>query len=149
MRARLLPRRRRLLRAACAAHCPSSSARTRQASTGTSPSTPSPTRATCAAYATWGRRARRGGATCSTCAARDCGSRLRTLYVWIRELYADEQRLPFMLVSEWFASEAEAREQERCLITQLAERGLPLLNAEAERLRQTRPRTAATPAPGR
>jgi hypothetical protein len=75
--------------------------------------------------------------------------RLRTLYVWIRELYADEQRLPFMLVSEWFASEAEAREQERCLITQLAERGLPLLNAEAERLRQTRPRTAATPAPGR
>lgn len=75
--------------------------------------------------------------------------RLRTLYVWIRELYADGQRLPFMLVSAWFASEAEAREQERCLITRLAERGLPLLNAEAERLRPRQPRTAATRVPGR
>jgi hypothetical protein len=72
--------------------------------------------------------------------------RLRMLSVWIRELYADERRLPVMLVSEWFASEAEARAQERCLITELARRGLPLLNVEAERLRQTQPRTKATPA---
>jgi hypothetical protein len=54
-----------------------------------------------------------------------------------------------MLVSEWFASEAEAREQERCLITKLAERGLPLLNVEAERLRRSPPRTGATSSPGR
>jgi hypothetical protein len=65
--------------------------------------------------------------------------RLRALYVWIRELYADERRLPFMLVREWCASEAEARARERGLITELAARGLPILNVEAGRLRQTEP----------
>jgi hypothetical protein len=75
--------------------------------------------------------------------------RLCTLYVWIRELYTDEQRLPFMLVSEWLASEAEARARERRLISELAARGLPLLNVEAQRLRQRQPRTAATPAAAR
>jgi hypothetical protein len=75
--------------------------------------------------------------------------RLRTLYVWIRELYADERRLPYMLVIAWCAGEAEARAQERQLIGELALRGLPLLNIEAERLRRTRDPTTATPAPGR
>jgi len=75
--------------------------------------------------------------------------RLRTLYVWIRELYADERRLPVMLVTEWCALESEARTQERQLIAELALRGLPLLNIEAERLRRTQDPTASTPAPVR
>jgi hypothetical protein len=75
--------------------------------------------------------------------------RLRTLYVWIRELYADGRRLPFMLVTDWCALEAEARAQERQLITELQLRGLPLLNIEAERLRRTPDPTAAKPAPAR
>jgi len=75
--------------------------------------------------------------------------RLRTLYVWIRELYADERRLPFMLVMDWCAPEAQARARERQLIAELARRGLPLLNIEAERLRQTPDPTASKPAPAR
>jgi hypothetical protein len=75
--------------------------------------------------------------------------RLRTLYLWIRELYADERRLPFMLVTDWCALAAEARAQERQLIAELALRGLPLLNIEAERLRRTRDPTASRPAPAR
>lgn len=75
--------------------------------------------------------------------------RLRTLYLWMRELYADERRLPFMLVTGWWALEAEARAQERQLIAELALRGLPLLNIEAERLRQTPDPTASRRAPAR
>jgi hypothetical protein len=64
--------------------------------------------------------------------------RLRALYAWIRELYRDDGRLPFMLVSGWLATAAEARLRERQLIAELALRGLPLLNVEAERLRTPR-----------
>ena len=60
--------------------------------------------------------------------------RMRALYVWIRELYLDEARLPFMLVGEWLATAAEVRARERQLIGELAACGLPLLNVEAGRL---------------
>ena len=68
--------------------------------------------------------------------------RLRALYVWMRELYRDDGRLPFMLVSGWLATAAEVRLRERQLIAELTLRGLPLLNIETERLRT--PRLAST-----
>jgi hypothetical protein len=68
--------------------------------------------------------------------------RLRALYVWMRELYREDGRLPFMLVSGWLTTAAEVRLRERQLIAELAQRGLPLLNIEAERLRT--PRLAST-----
>jgi hypothetical protein len=60
--------------------------------------------------------------------------KLRPLYSWIRELYADGNRLPVMVVSEWLASVAEARTAERAQIFQCLARRHSLLNVESELL---------------
>ncbi|HVN43792.1 MAG TPA: hypothetical protein VMT66_00970 [Steroidobacteraceae bacterium] len=52
---------------------------------------------------------------------------LRPLYSWIRELHAQERRLPVMLVHAWVAPE-EAQRAERELIRAALEQHLPLLN---------------------
>jgi hypothetical protein len=59
--------------------------------------------------------------------------RLRPLYRWIRELYADEGRLPVMVVHAWL-DPADARRAEREQIRECLARQLPLLNVERERL---------------
>jgi hypothetical protein len=58
--------------------------------------------------------------------------KLRPLYCWIRELYADEHRLPVMVISAYADSVSKARVAERALIFEcLRERGR-LLNVERE-----------------
>lgn len=57
---------------------------------------------------------------------------LRPLYRWIRELYADEARLPVMVVHAW-VEPAHARHAEREHIHECLARQLPLLNVESER----------------
>lgn len=52
---------------------------------------------------------------------------LRPLYSWIRELHAQERRLPVMLVHAWVPAE-EAHRAERELIRTALEQHLPLLN---------------------
>ena len=52
---------------------------------------------------------------------------LRPLYGWIRGLYAQEGRLPVMLVHSW-VQPAEAHAAERDRIHSMLMRGLPLLN---------------------
>src|SRR5262245_45848972 len=59
--------------------------------------------------------------------------KLRPLYEWIRELYADDRRLPIMVVRTWVPA-ADARVAERAQICECLERRLPLLNFEAELL---------------
>lgn len=66
---------------------------------------------------------------------------LRPLYDWIRELYRDERRLPFMMVMGWTDKYDALREERRhihaCLGAQL-----PLLNREkqyVERRKRVRP----------
>jgi hypothetical protein len=63
--------------------------------------------------------------------------RLRPLYGWIRELYAEEERLPVMVVTSWVAA-VQARVCERSLICACLERQQPLLNFEGE-LRRRQP----------
>ena len=58
--------------------------------------------------------------------------KLRPLYTWIRELYADEGRLPVMVVSAWTGSVAEARVLERARIMECLESRLDILNVERE-----------------
>lgn len=58
--------------------------------------------------------------------------KLRPLYRWIRELYADEERLPVMVVHAW-VEPAYARDAEREHIHECLARQLPLLNVESER----------------
>jgi hypothetical protein len=53
--------------------------------------------------------------------------KLRPLYRWIRELYAQQERLPFMLICTWVDA-AEGRLAERAWIRACLERQLPLLN---------------------
>jgi hypothetical protein len=65
--------------------------------------------------------------------------RLRPLYTWIRELYADELRLPTMIICDWAETPSAARLQERMHIIQCLANGLPLLNIESERLAQQPP----------
>ncbi len=55
--------------------------------------------------------------------------RLRPLYAWLRELYADERRLPAMLVQAW-VDPAAAAASERTLIVDCTRRGCSLLNVE-------------------
>jgi hypothetical protein len=62
--------------------------------------------------------------------------RLRALYVWIRQLYADDMRLPFMLVIDWCGDAAVARRKEREFVERYANLKMPLLNFEAEGFRQ-------------
>jgi hypothetical protein len=58
--------------------------------------------------------------------------RLRPLSQWIRRLYADECRLPIMVIQQWLDTEAQAREAERRQIYECLERRLSLLNVEME-----------------
>jgi hypothetical protein len=58
--------------------------------------------------------------------------KLRPLYTWIRELYADEHRMPVMVVTAWAASIGEARVLERARIMECLERRLEILNVERE-----------------
>lgn len=58
--------------------------------------------------------------------------KLRPLYTWIRELYADEHRLPVMVVSAWVDSVKEARIAERAQIVECLRERLRLLNIEGE-----------------
>jgi hypothetical protein len=58
--------------------------------------------------------------------------KLRPLYDWIRDLYADELRLPTMVVSAWVSTAADARLAERARIYECLALGLPLLNVETE-----------------
>ena len=55
----------------------------------------------------------------------------RPLYEWIRALYRDEGRLPFLWVTEWIDAGADARVAERAAIMQLLAAGAALLNVEA------------------
>jgi hypothetical protein len=58
--------------------------------------------------------------------------KLRPLYMWIRDLYFDEDRLPTMIIHEWTATVAGARLAERARIYQALGNRLPLLNVESE-----------------
>ena len=58
----------------------------------------------------------------------------RPLYAWIRELYQDGGRLPFMWVDEWLEPGAEPLVAERAAIMRRLAQGAPLLNVEAYRL---------------
>lgn len=58
--------------------------------------------------------------------------KLRPLYVWIRELYRDERRLPTMVISSWADGLEDARVAERSRIYECLAQRLPLLNVETE-----------------
>jgi hypothetical protein len=60
--------------------------------------------------------------------------KLRPLYEWIRALYADEYRLPIMIVTAWTRTASEARAAERAYIYECLKQRLPLLNIEHEML---------------
>jgi hypothetical protein len=55
----------------------------------------------------------------------------RPLYTWIRALYRDEGRLPFMWVAEWVGGDGDALAAERATIVRLLGAGAALLNVEA------------------
>jgi hypothetical protein len=55
----------------------------------------------------------------------------RPLYDWIRALYRDDGRLPFMWVAEWVDASADPLLAERATIVRLLAQGAPLLNVEA------------------
>jgi hypothetical protein len=58
--------------------------------------------------------------------------KLRPLYIWIRELYRDELRLPTMVISAWVNAVPDARLAERVRIFECLAMSLPLLNFETE-----------------
>jgi hypothetical protein len=58
--------------------------------------------------------------------------KLRPVSEWIRALYADERRLPIMVILQWLETQAQARVAERSRIYECLERRLPLLNVEVE-----------------
>jgi hypothetical protein len=58
--------------------------------------------------------------------------KLRPLYTWIRELYADGRRMPVMVVTAWAGSIGEARVLERARIMECLESRLEILNVERE-----------------
>jgi hypothetical protein len=60
--------------------------------------------------------------------------RLRPLYEWLRELYAQEQRLPTMVIHSWVETTHGARLAERARIVAALANDLPLLNVERELL---------------
>jgi hypothetical protein len=64
--------------------------------------------------------------------------KLRPLYTWIRELYADDRRLPVMVIAAWAGSIAEARVLERARIMECLEGRLEILNVEREILGRQR-----------
>jgi hypothetical protein len=59
---------------------------------------------------------------------------LRPLYAWLRELYRDGGRLPFMWIEEWLEPSADALAAERAAIMRRLAQGADLLNAEARSL---------------
>jgi hypothetical protein len=56
---------------------------------------------------------------------------LRPLYHWIRQLYADEQRMPIMMIVAWTQA-ALARQEEGRHIREYLRHQIPLLNSETE-----------------
>jgi hypothetical protein len=58
--------------------------------------------------------------------------KLRPLYDWIRELHADGERLPTMVIHSWVATPRGARLAERSRIFDSLSNQLPLLNVESE-----------------
>jgi hypothetical protein len=56
------------------------------------------------------------------------------LYEWIRALHRNDDRLPFMWVTEWIDPGADPRVAERAAIMQLLGQGAALLNVEARLL---------------
>jgi hypothetical protein len=58
--------------------------------------------------------------------------KLRPLYTWIRELYADGGRMPVMVISAWAGSIGEARALERARIVECLRNRLEILNVERE-----------------
>jgi hypothetical protein len=65
--------------------------------------------------------------------------KLRPLYEWLRELYAQEQRLPTMVIHSWVATTNNARLIERARIVAALADNLPLLNVERELLGRQMP----------
>ena len=65
--------------------------------------------------------------------------RLRPLYEWLRELYAQEQRLPTMVIHSWVETTHSARLAERARIVAALANDLPLLNVERELLGRQMP----------
>ena len=65
--------------------------------------------------------------------------KLRPLYSWIRELHADEARLPTMIICGWAETSGAARLKERMQIVQCLANRLPLLNVESERFARQPP----------
>jgi len=57
---------------------------------------------------------------------------LRPLYQWIRDLYADEHRLPVMLIARWTES-GNALSEERRYINECIGKSLPLFNFVVDR----------------
>jgi hypothetical protein len=55
----------------------------------------------------------------------------RPLYAWIRALYRDGGRLPFMWVAEWVDADSDPLVAERAAIRRLLAEGARLLNVEA------------------
>ena len=55
----------------------------------------------------------------------------RPLYSWIRALYRDDGRLPFMWVVEWVGAGSDPLVAERSAIVRLLAQGEQLLNVEA------------------
>jgi hypothetical protein len=58
--------------------------------------------------------------------------KLRPLYTWVRDLYADGNRLPVMIIRTWQATVAQARDAERAHIFYCLAGGGELLNVESE-----------------
>jgi hypothetical protein len=61
--------------------------------------------------------------------------RLRPLYGWIRELYADEQRMPIMMIVGWTEARL-ARQEEGRHIREYLRHQKPLLNSETDTFRR-------------
>jgi hypothetical protein len=66
-------------------------------------------------------------------------AKLRPLYEWLRELYAQEQRLPTMVIHAWVPNTYNARLIERARIVAALADNLPLLNVERELLGRQMP----------
>jgi hypothetical protein len=67
---------------------------------------------------------------------------LRPLYTWIRELYAQEQRLPLMMLVAW-TSAPEARQEEGTYIREYLRNQIPLLNWETDVFQHKSPVSSA------
>jgi hypothetical protein len=65
--------------------------------------------------------------------------RYRPLYTWIRALYRDDGRLPFMWIEEWVVPGADPKVAERATVLRLLAGGAGLLNHETRLLRSQLP----------